>query len=106
MSTIGLVGSLLLTFSGVPELVRTMKSGKCFMGWGFLFMWFVGVLLCTFYSISLNEIPLIVNYSFNLLVSGLMGFYKFKEIEISSFSKAGVAEWLRQQSPKLYGRKS
>lgn len=88
MNTIGLVGSLLLTFSGVPELVRTVKIGKCFMGWGFLFMWFVGVLLCTFYSISLNEIPLIVNYSFNLLVSGLMIMYKLKDLKIKKY--AGV----------------
>ena len=76
--TVGLFGSLLLTFCGVPELIRTVKDKRCHMGWGFLLMWFFGEVFCTIYGFDLNEIPLIINYTFNLLVSGLMVFYKIK----------------------------
>lgn len=74
--TIGLLGSLLLTFSAVPELIRTLKDKKCHLSWGFLLMWFFGEVFCTIYGFDLNEIPLIINYTFNLFVSGLMVYYK------------------------------
>lgn len=83
--TVGLIGSLLLTFCGVPELIRTLKNGRCDLGWGFLLMWFLGEILCTIYGFDLNEIPLIINYTFNLLVSGVMVFYKF-----NNFNKLSV----------------
>lgn len=76
--SVGLFGSLLLTFSAVPELIRTVKDKRCHMGWGFLIMWFLGEVFCTVYGFKLNEIPLIINYTFNLFVSGLMVFYKIK----------------------------
>jgi uncharacterized protein with PQ loop repeat len=83
MNSVGLMGSLLLTFSAVPELVRTIKDGKCHMGWGFLSMWFVGEIFCTFYGFDLREVPLMLNYTFNLGVSGLMVFYKLKELDVN-----------------------
>ena len=72
----GLIGSLLLTFCGVPELIRTLKNGRCDLGWGFLLMWFFGEVMCTLYGFDLNEIPLIINYTFNLFVSGTMLYFK------------------------------
>jgi uncharacterized protein with PQ loop repeat len=83
MNSVGLIGSLLLTFSAVPELIRTVKDGKCHIGWGFLLMWLIGEIFCTFYGFDLKEVPLILNYSFNLGVAGLMFFYKIKETNLS-----------------------
>ena len=85
MNNIGLIGSLLLTFSALPELIRTIKDGKCHMGWGFLMMWFIGEIFCVFYGFDLNEIPLILNYTFNLGVSFTMFIYKLKEIILKLF---------------------
>jgi uncharacterized protein with PQ loop repeat len=86
MNIIGLTGSLLLTFSAVPELIRTIKDKKCHMGWGFLSMWFAGEIFCVFYGFDLSEVPMILNYTFNLAVAGLMVGYKLKETNFS-FSK-------------------
>jgi len=83
MNSIGLLGSLLLTFSALPELVRTIKDGKCHMGWGFLIMWLLGEIFCVFYGFDLKEIPLIVNYTFNLGVAFVMFYYKLKELKIN-----------------------
>jgi uncharacterized protein with PQ loop repeat len=79
MNNIGLIGSLFLTFCAVPELISTIKEKKCHLGWGFLLMLLFGEVFCFFYGFQLNEIPLIINYTFNLLVVSLMMFFKIKE---------------------------
>lgn len=83
MNNIGLIGSLFLTFCAVPELYRTVKQGVCHIGWGFLLMWFLGEIFCFFYGFQLNEIPLIINYTFNLIVVSVMVFFKTKNFVIN-----------------------
>lgn len=84
MNLIGFIGNLLLTFCGVPELIRTVKNRRCDIGWGFLSMWFLGEIFCLFYGLNLMEIPLIMNYTFNLGIVGVMLYYKSKSL----FSKS------------------
>jgi len=79
---IGMIGSLFLTFCAIPELVRTVKDKKCHIGWGFLLMWLFGEIFCFFYGLELSEIPLIINYSFNLIVVSTMTYFKLKEVKI------------------------
>ena len=93
MNNIGLLGSLLLTFCGVPELIRTLKNRRCDIGWGFLLMWFFGELLCLFYGMDLKEIPLLINYSSNLLIVSVMMYYKIN---------GELPEWLKEQFAKLW----
>ena len=93
MNTIGLLGSLLLTFCGVPELIRTLKNRRCDVGWGFILMWFFGELLCLFYGLDLNEVPLLINYTFNLFVVGIMLYFKVK---------GELPERLKEQFAKLW----
>lgn len=78
MNIIGLIGSLLLSFCALPELIRTVREKKSHMGWGFLGMWFSGEILCFFYGMDLMEIPLIINYSFNIFALSIMFYYKIK----------------------------
>ena len=91
MSVVGLFGSLFLTFSAVPELIRTFKEKRCYIGWGFLSMWFLGEIFCLFYGFDLNEVPLIINYGFNLLVVTIMFTYKIK---------GELPEWLKERFAK------
>lgn len=79
---IGLVGSLLLTFCAIPELIRTLKDKRCHIGWGFILMWFFGECFCFFYGFELGEVPLIINYTFNLVVVSVMLYYKMKTVKI------------------------
>lgn len=79
---IGMIGSLFLTFCAIPELIRTLKDRKCHLGWGFLLMWLFGEIFCFFYGLELREIPLIINYSFNLIVVSAMTYFKLKEVKI------------------------
>jgi len=80
MNILGLIGSILLTFCGLPELIRTIQDKRCHLGWGFVLMWFFGELFCFIYVLELKEIPLIMNYTFNLFISGTMLFFKIKNL--------------------------
>ena len=92
MHSIGLFGSLLLTFCAIPELFRTLKDGRCHIGWGFLIMWFFGEVFCLFYGFDLAQIPLIINYGFNLIIAGTMLFYKIKTSVRSSIGRVLVSK--------------
>ena len=81
MNTIGLIGSLLLAFCSIPELYRTIKDGRCHIGWGFMLMWFFGEVLCLFYVIGLKELPLILNYGFNVVILIIMLYYKLRSLK-------------------------
>ena len=78
METIGFIGSLLLTFCGMPELIRTVKDRRCHLGWEFLLMWFFGEVFCFVYIFDIQNLILLMNYSFNLVVTGLMLIFKIK----------------------------
>jgi uncharacterized protein with PQ loop repeat len=78
MNTIGLVGSLLLALSGIPEMIRTIRDKRCHVGWGLLLMWFFGEVLCVVYGLQLGEIPLLINYLFNVVIISVMLFYKIR----------------------------
>jgi len=50
-------------------------------------MWLSGEILCLFYGFDLNEIPLIINYTFNLIVVTTMFLFKLKDVKLSIISK-------------------
>lgn len=75
---IGLIGSLLLSVAGIPEVVRTIKDNKCHLGWNFLSIWFGGEIFMLIYVIPMGDIPLLLNYVFNFFVVTIMLGYKIK----------------------------
>lgn len=80
MYSIGLIGNLLLTFCGVPELYRTIRDKRCHLGWGFIIMWFFGEIFCVMYAFHLGEIPFMINYTFNLILASVLMYFKTKDL--------------------------
>jgi len=78
METIGYLGGLLLAICGIPEVIRTYKDKRCHLGWPFLFLWFFGEVLMEIYAIGLWDYPLMLNYTFNLIITGILLYYKLK----------------------------
>ncbi len=65
---IGWLGSVLLAFCGLPQALDSIKNGNSNgITWGFLSMWLVGEICTLIYIIPKNSLPLIINYSFNIL---------------------------------------
>lgn len=80
METIGYIGSVFLTISAVPEVIRTIRDKRCHIGWPMLFLWFMGEIFMTTYSILLWNIPLMMNYMFNFVVVIIMLVYKVRHL--------------------------
>jgi lipid-A-disaccharide synthase-like uncharacterized protein len=82
MELIGYIGSAFLAINAVPELIRTINDGRCHIGWPMLVLWLLGEIFTTVYAISLGNIPLIMNYVFNLFIVIVMLWYKLRNIFI------------------------
>lgn len=79
MENIGWIGSIMLAFCGLPQAWESIRMGHSRgLTWGFLSMWFVGE-LCTFlYILPKMDLPLLVNYSANIMFLIIIIFYKIK----------------------------
>lgn len=69
---IGWLGSILLTFCSLPQLIKSLKTRKVndFSGL-FLSLWFFGELLMLIYIVCGSipiSIPLLINYLFNTII--------------------------------------
>jgi len=78
--TFGYIGSMFLTINAVPELVRTIRDGRCHIGWPMLVLWFLGEIFTTTYVMMLQDIPLLINYLFNFVVVTVMLLYKIRQV--------------------------
>jgi uncharacterized protein with PQ loop repeat len=79
METIGWIASILLAICGFPELIRTLKDKKCYLGYGFLTCWYVGEIMAFIYIFPKLDLPLLFNYSINIVILSIMWYYKLKE---------------------------
>lgn len=70
------IGSLLLAFCGVPELIRTLRTKKSSIGWGMLLTWFFGEVLVLIHVLSIKEYALLTNYSINIAILIVLIYYK------------------------------
>jgi len=79
MEFLGWIGSILLAFCGLPQAIESYKT-KCSEGltWGFLFMWLSGEILTFLYVLPKLDLPLIFNYSANIIFLIIIVYYKIK----------------------------
>jgi hypothetical protein len=79
MEILGYLGALFLGVCAFPEMIRTIKDGRCHLGWPFLMMWYLGEVFLFIYIIPLKDMPLLFNYAFNILILSVMVVYKIKQ---------------------------
>lgn len=79
LDIIGWVGGILLTFCGVPLAIQAYKEGHCrAYNWTFLNMWFWGEVGVLTIVLDPPIWPLILNYSFNILLILVLVYYKVR----------------------------
>lgn len=74
----GWLGSFFLIVCGLPQLIKTIKSKKVKdISFLFIMAWFLGEAFSLIFVLSkAPEWPLIANYTWNLLITGvLLAFY-------------------------------
>jgi len=76
---IGLIGSIIMVFGAVPQLIKTFKDGHAEgLSFGTLICWLAGMICLLIYVrfYRSTDYILIINYSFNLITTGIFLYYK------------------------------
>jgi len=77
MSLIGWAGSLILGLSSLPQMFKVIREGHARgLSPMFLLAWGIGEVLCLLYVMPQANLPLIANYSVNLVILLVIGYYK------------------------------
>ena len=77
MEIIGWLGSILLAFCGLPQAIESYKTKSSEgLTWGFLFMWFVGEIFTIIYILPQMVLPLLFNYTANVIFLSIIIYYK------------------------------
>lgn len=76
-SILGWLGSVCLAICGVPQAIQSFKDKHSHgISWGFLLLWTFGEIFALAYVYDKLDLPLLVNYGSNILIVGIMLYYK------------------------------
>jgi uncharacterized protein with PQ loop repeat len=77
MELIGWLGSILLAFCGLPQAIESYKTKSSEgLTWGFIGMWFIGEIMTFIYILPQMVLPLIFNYTANIIFLAIIIYYK------------------------------
>lgn len=78
LDLLGWTGSLLLAFCALPQAVNSWrKKNSSGITWGLLYMWALGEVFTFIYVFPKMDVPLLFNYSANILFLSVIIYYKF-----------------------------
>lgn len=73
----GWLGSLCLAICGVPQAMQSYKDKHSHgISWGMLLLWAFGEVFALAYVFNKLDMPMMMNYSINIFVIGMMLYYK------------------------------
>jgi uncharacterized protein with PQ loop repeat len=82
MELIGWFGSILLAFCGLPQAIESYKTKSSEgLTWGFIGMWFIGEIMTIIYILPQMVLPLIFNYTANIIFLSIIIYYKINPKE-------------------------
>lgn len=78
LSLIGLVGSLCLALSALPQVILSIKNRHSDgIARGMIWLWFIGVFCMLIYTTQYKDTMLLVNYTANLLFVGVILYFSY-----------------------------
>ena len=88
MDLMGWIGSLLLAGCGLPEAILAIKNKRTGLSWPFLIMWGLGEIFVLIPVLFKVKTPwLIINYTFNTILIGVIVYVKFRGEGFNVFNK-------------------
>lgn len=77
-AVIGLLGSVLLAACAIPAALDALLTKRCHINKWMLYLWMTGEILCLGYALYISGpmLPLIINYSLNILCLIPMIYYR------------------------------
>ena len=77
MESLGWLGSILLAFCGLPQAIESIRTKSSEgLTWGFIGMWFLGEILTFIYILPKMDLPLLFNYTANIIFLAIIIYYK------------------------------
>ncbi len=77
MEILGWIGSILLAFCGLPQAIESWKTkSSAGLTWGLLAMWFAGEVFTFIYILPKMDLPLLFNYTANIIFLSIIIYYK------------------------------
>ena len=77
IENIGWIGSILLAFCGLPQAIESYKTKSSEgLTWGFIGMWFIGEIFTIIYILPQMVLPLLFNYTANIIFLSIIIYYK------------------------------
>ena len=77
METIGYIGSIMLAICGLPQAIESYKTKSSEgLTWGFILLWLFGELFTFAYIIPKMDLPLLINYSTNIIFLTIIVYFK------------------------------
>lgn len=73
----GWICSLCFMFSGLPAALDAINTGHSNLHAGTLTLWTIGEISAILYILPRRDIPLLVNYSVNLIFISIIWWFKF-----------------------------
>jgi uncharacterized protein with PQ loop repeat len=88
VGVLGWLGSILLAICGVPQAWLSYKEKHSDgISWSFLLLWGFGEIFCLGYVYNKLDLPLFVNYAINILIVGVMIYYKINPTRTNDDTK-------------------
>jgi uncharacterized protein with PQ loop repeat len=83
INIIGTIGSAMLAICGLPQAIQSIKSNSSSgISSSFIILWGVGEILVTLYVLNTTkDTILLINYIFNIVIVGIIAFYKIKSTQ-------------------------
>lgn len=76
---LGWIGSIAFAICALPQAWDSYQKGSSKgITWGFFVLWSVGELFTFLYVIPMGHLPMIFNYSLNMIFLSIIGYYKVK----------------------------
>ena len=77
METIGYIGSIMLAICGLPQAIESYKTKSSEgLTWGFILLWLFGELFTFAYILPKMDLPLLINYSANIIFLTIIVYFK------------------------------
>lgn len=79
MEWLGWIGGILLALCGLPQAIKSWQDGHSDgISWSFLLMWAIGEVFVLIYIIPSGQLPLILNYTINIIFAVIILKYKVR----------------------------
>jgi uncharacterized protein with PQ loop repeat len=79
MMLLAWIGSIAFIISAIPQTIKVYKEKHAKgLSWAFIFLWWLGDVTMTAYSMSIFNVPMVANYGIQTVLVSIIIYYKHR----------------------------